>query len=312
MPYKTFYLIFSLLLLPFSYLEAQDAKTIEEGYVSIDGDAQLFYRKMGEGSPLVVIHGGPGISQDYLLPYMYELAATNQVIFYDQRGGGQSTGEVNAQWMTTERFIKDMEQLRQAFKFDKISILGHSWGGFLAMQYAIHYPERTEKLILSNSAAASSEETLLYLQEYQRRVTAFQTEIDILLIEIRNAVTCRPELIEQLHRMIFRVYCADPSQADKLDLSLSCKAAFNCYRINDIIGKEVFEHDYNLYDALAELPMPVLVIHGDVDPIPADSVQGIAQTAPKGQWVLIENCGHFPFIEKPPVYFEHISSFLKL
>lgn len=119
MPYKTFYIILSLFIFHSFDLPAQDWENIKEGFVAVDGDAQLFYRTAGTGSPIVVLHGGPGMSQDYLLPYMYQLAANNQVIFYDQRGGGRSTGEVNASWMTTDQFIEDLEKLRQAFGFKK-------------------------------------------------------------------------------------------------------------------------------------------------------------------------------------------------
>lgn len=96
-------------------------------------DAQIFCRVFGKGEPIIVVHGGPGLSQDYLLPQMAKLAQTNLVIFYDQRGCGLSTGAINEDSIQIKTFVDDLEAIRKSFGYKKVTVLGHSWGGFLAM-----------------------------------------------------------------------------------------------------------------------------------------------------------------------------------
>lgn len=86
------------------------------------------------------------------------------MIFYDQRCCGQSTGEINASTINIETFVEDLDRIRQELGYKKISILGHSWGGFLAMNYATSHSENVDRLILSNSLPASSEEYTLFSQ----------------------------------------------------------------------------------------------------------------------------------------------------
>ncbi len=112
---------------------------VNELFIDSEGST-IFCRTIGKGKPLIVIHGGPGSGQDYLLPQFYDLAKNNFVIFYDQRGAGRSTGEINEDSMAISVFVKDLEVLRKAFNFDRVSLLGHSWGGFVAMHYAIEHP----------------------------------------------------------------------------------------------------------------------------------------------------------------------------
>ncbi len=94
-----------------STLLSSHLESIKETFVP-SGEAKLFCRITGQGKPLIVIHGGPGLTQDYLLPQMYELAKNNLVIFYDQRGCGKSTVDINANTITLESFVDDIEAIK--------------------------------------------------------------------------------------------------------------------------------------------------------------------------------------------------------
>lgn len=283
-------------------------ESIKETFVT-SGEAKLFCRVTGQGKPWIVIHGGPGLTQDYLIPQMYELAKNNLVIFYDQRGCGKSTVDINANTITLESFVNDIEAIRQAFNLDKISILGHSWGGFLAMKYTIAHPEHVDKLILSNSAPATSEGYALFGQEYMRRMSPYQKELEKISSSqgFRDGNTC---VMEQFYRLIFRQYCYIPEKADLLNLRMTPIASLNGAMVSEIIRENALDRSFNLHKGLKALKVSTLILHGDSDPIPPSTAQDIHENIPGSKYVLMKNCGHFPYVEDPATYFKYINEFL--
>src|SRR6266542_157387 len=142
-----------------------------EWYVPVDG-AELFCREIGQGRPIIVIHGGPDFDHTYLLPEMDRLSDTFRLIYYDQRGRGKSADNVQPEDVTFQSEVEDLEGLRQYFQLESVAVLGHSWGGLLAMEYAIRHPDRVSRLILMNTAPASAEDHMLFRQDRRNRSAA--------------------------------------------------------------------------------------------------------------------------------------------
>lgn len=282
--------------------------TVKESFVNV-GTTKLFCRTIGKGNPLIVLHGGPGLSQDYLQPHLYRLAENNLVIFYDQRGCGQSTGEINAKTINIQTFVADLDIIRQAFNFQKVSILGHSWGGLLAMHYAIAHPHHVEKLILSNAMPASSEDNVLFDQERSRRLAPYQKELEAMQ-HTKEFAEGNPEIMEKVFRMIFRIYCYHPERANLLNLRMTSTAYLSYSKVYETFQENFFDKSFNLYDALQLLKIPTLIIHGDADPIPSMTAQKIHKSMKSSNYLLMKNCGHFPFVEDPDAYFEPLEKFL--
>lgn len=281
---------------------------VKELFVDVDG-AKLFCRVYGSGKPLVVLHGGPGLSQDYLLPYMAALAQERCVIFYDQRGCGQSTGDVTDQTITLQKYLEDLETIRKFFAARKISVLGHSWGGHLAMEYAIAYPEKVDKLILSNSMPSTSDGLMLFVNEWMRRMAPYEKELAA-LHELPGYKDSDPDVVEQMHRLIFSTYVYNPAKALLLNIRMSQSAAARGNQVYELLHKNVFEKAYNNNPALNRLAIPTLVIHGEDDPIPASTAKETHENIPGSQYVLMKECGHFPYVEDPEFYFQAVSTFL--
>lgn len=272
-------------------------------------NARLFCRTIGSGKPLIVLHGGPGLSQDYLLPQLYQLAAHNFVIFYDQRGCGQSTGDINLETITIDSFVDDLDAIRKAFGFETVSLLGHSWGGLLAMEYASAHPECVEKLILSNSTPSSSDGCALFGDRWLLRTAPYQEEMTALHNQ-PGFEEGDPELMERYHRALFRGYCHRPEDADLLNLRMSSTAILNGTQVFDCMRQVVFERPYNLAESLSTLSIPTLVIHGDDDIMPVVTAQATHACINGSVFILIQNCGHFPYVEQPDLYFTHVRNFL--
>ena len=109
---------------------------IREGFVDTNG-VLLYYKEIGQGDPLVVLHGGPGASHDYLLPGLLPLARANRLIFVDERGSGRSERLEDVKAYTVEQMVEDVEGLRQALGLGRVNLLGHSYGGVVAQAYAL-------------------------------------------------------------------------------------------------------------------------------------------------------------------------------
>src|SRR5689334_23196065 len=137
------------------------------GYVPIE-NAALYYRELGQGRPILVLHGGPDFDHTYLLPDLDCLADSARLLYYDQRGRGKSAAGVQPADVSMQSEIADLESLRIYFGWESIAVLGHSWGGLLALEYAIRHPDRVSHLILLNTAPASHDDYLLLRQD--RRV----------------------------------------------------------------------------------------------------------------------------------------------
>jgi proline iminopeptidase len=123
---------------------------IEEGYVDARG-VFIYYKSLGSGPPLILLHGGPGGSHDYLLPYLVPLARGNRLVFIDERGSGKSRKLENPIEYTVENMAEDVEAVRKALRLGKISLLGHSFGGALAQAYALKYQKNLSHLLLCST-----------------------------------------------------------------------------------------------------------------------------------------------------------------
>ena len=278
----------------------------DSGYVSVPG-ARLFYQSVGKGDPIIVVHGGPGMNHEYLLPGMLGLARSHRVLFYDQRGGGRTEGEVNASTMSFDRFLSDIDAIRDSLKLGRPVLLGHSWGGFLAMRYAAKYPEQLRALILMNTEEPGQRYHDASQQLVKQRLTADDaTELIRLTSPSMNrgdSGTMNPIL-----RIYFRATFADRSLANQLAVSLDPRTTRNMEAVATFVMGPIVKNDY--WREVATIRVPTLVVQGAQDVVPLAMARELARTIPFAQLTIIDNAGHFPYIEKPVETFAAMNSFL--
>jgi proline iminopeptidase len=121
-----------------------------EGFVDAHG-VLIYYKTIGQGDPLVILHGGPGASHDGFLPYLLPLARSNRLVFIDERGSGRSEKLEDLKGYTVDNMVEDVEAVRAALGLGRIALLGHSFGGVLAQAYALRYQANLTHLILSST-----------------------------------------------------------------------------------------------------------------------------------------------------------------
>lgn len=284
----------------------EDNPTVEKMIPVQDGN--LYCLAIGKGEPIFVLHGGPGMNHTYLLPQMEALVdGSHQVIFYDQRGCGQSTGEMRSDLITLDQYVEDLESLRKAFGFSKITVLGHSWGGLLALNYAIKYPERLNSLIVMDAIPATGENCQAFVvraaQLFEPLMPQFQEIMANPLFIQGDAV-----LLNKYFRLLFSAYCTKPEDAEKITLQF--KENKNVLKINQIFNETLFNTDYDFLDGLHKVLCPVLVVHGAADPIPLRAAEEIHKNVKNGKLVIFEDAGHFPYVEQPEKLFDAIHKFL--
>jgi proline iminopeptidase len=248
----------------------------------------LFERRAGTGPSTVVLHGGPGAHHDYLLPGFDTLAERRTLIYYDQRGGGRSPvpREVPVGWREQ---VEDLEALRQVWGMERLSIAGYSWGGLLALLYAIEHPGRVERLALVSPAPAWAAARV----EFEARLAA--RTMTPALQEARAALRSsglRERDPEAYQRHAFELsvagYFHDPAKV----------AGLTSFRVTGRTQQEVWDSlgDFDLRPALAMLRVPAIVLHGDDDPIPEASARAVAD-ALRAPFHLLMACGHVPHVE---------------
>jgi len=283
-------------------------KAIENfsGTVDVNG-TKLFCQVMGQGEPMVIIHGGPGLDHSYFLPHFNELAKDHTLIFYDQRASGQSDLNVDTTSVTLDNFVEDLEALRKHFKLEKMNLLGHSFGGFIAMKYAIKYPENLKSLMLidSNPPTADSfqQASLLDASNITKEDSIEFSEI-ISSEEMANRET---SAIEKLMNLTFRRQFYNRTYADSLNLGITDRF-MKTSQLLGTLNRDLI--DFDLTSALGNVTCPTLVIYGDKDPFYLVSDDLIYKSIPNAQNWVIQDCGHFPFIEKKKEFLNLVESFL--
>jgi proline iminopeptidase len=180
-----------------------DQPAPREGYIPVE-NAGLYFREIGQGQPIIVLHGGPDFDHNYLLPEMDRLSDTFRLIYFDQRGRGKSARHVRAADVSIESEIDDLESLREYFQVETVAGLSHSWGGLLAMEYALRHPDCLSRLILMNTTPASHDDFMLLRQELPRKRAPGDVEKVIALSSPIGYASGNLETDAEYYRVHFR------------------------------------------------------------------------------------------------------------
>ena len=256
--------------------------------------------------PLLVLHGGPGASHDYLLPQMLELAKRHELIFYDQRGGGRSKtdGREPITWRTQ---VEDMEAVVAELGLEPPAIVGYSWGGLLALLATIERAARgvalPSLLVLIDPAPLTRQYRERFEAEFARRqggaaIRGMREELASSGLRERDPEAYRQRAFE----LSVAGYFADPERARDL----------TPFRVTGRVQQSVWESlgDFDVIASLRGIRVPAVFVHGREDPIPFESSAEGAR-AFGAPLVMLEDCGHVPYVEQPVALFAAIDAFLE-
>lgn len=268
-------------------------------------DVSLFTRERGQGQPLVIMHGGPGA--DYTTMWsLRTLADQCRLIFYDHRCNGRSTG-ADVSSMTWENLTADADALRQALGFEKWAVLGHSFGGMVALEYALRYPDRLSHLVLMDTCGdirwAHEKAPQLLAErgfsadkvETARRFLNGQIEPNEMmssLMKLSDAYNYRLSTFKMLKQYLFGPYPR-----------LRPEALIYC-------APNLLE-GWTVMDRLGEIKTPTLVMAGRYDfQFPPEHQEQLAAGIPNSTLVIVDDAGHNPHMEKAAEVVHAIHDFL--
>ncbi|MGH2665467.1 alpha/beta fold hydrolase [Flavobacterium sp.] len=296
---KTF-LFLSLLLLNYSFGQT-------EGFAPNTDNTQTYFRTFGNGSPILIINGGPGMNSNGFEAMTKVIGQKHTAIIYDQRGTGKSTLKVlDASTVTMKHMVEDIESLRKHLKIKKWSVLGQSFGGMLASYYATLHPEHIDKLILSSSGG-----------------------IDLTLLKGGSLIEAGLSKTEKdsLRYWNDKIEKGDTSHAARLGRGRAMAPAYvfnskfipiiaerltqSNMIINGLLWDDMQKMNFDCKNQLKSFTKPVLIIQGKQDIISNEIGELASHIFPNSKFVLLENCKHYGWLDAETKYFGEIEDFLK-
>lgn len=266
----------------------------------------LSYQTFGKGPPVLIINGGPGMSSEGFIPLAKLLSENNTIIIYDQRGTGKSyLKTTNSNTVSIDLMLEDIESLREELGYEKWIILGHSFGGMLAYYYASKYPERIKAMIQSHSGGMNLDLSQNF--DVTRRLS--QDERDSLYFynfKINQGDTAYKT---QLRRAEFLAPAYVYNQ--KYVSLIAKRLTQGNRRINSLIWQEMRAMRFNTKAAMTNFNKPVLILHGKDEISPVSNATEAHQVLPNSKLIIMENCGHYGWLDRPEVYLKEVANFLK-
>ncbi len=282
-----------------------------QGRISVPG-GQVWYKIVGQGRPgvpLLCLHGGPGMPHDYLEP-LADLAVDRPVVFYDQLGCGKSDRPADDALWTVDRFVEEVAVVRDALGLDRVHLFGNSWGGWLALQYALDRRPSLESLILSSSPpsvarwitdcaqlrAALDPQTRDVLDRHEASGYFGCLEYQAAVLQFYRRHLCRldpwPDCVERTFAgMGADVYAAmwGPSE------------------FGPVTGRL---RDWDVTGRLGEISVPTLVTGGRHDEARPAHLAVLADGIEGAELVIFEQSAHLAFVEERERYLGVLAAFL--
>lgn len=306
---KIFTVLFFALLM--GCVKKQEIEKKISGHLEIN-DVQHYYEICGTGDTLIILHGGPGLSHQYLKPQLDSLLSSHfTLLFYDQRGSGWSEGISDTTKLNIETFVDDLEQIRKYFKINRVNLLGHSFGGLLAMHYAVEFPDKTNSLILVDTDAASYElRTPYQMKMINERLTEDQLKYLDGIEKTPAFGNFDPGTYEKYYKIFLTTYFANPRDTAKLHLGFDSISIPKIELTNRVVRNNL--GNYDIHNKLSNITSKTLIMHGRESVFSVEGAMAIKEGIPASEIYLFENTGHFEYIESPEKFKNLILDFFMI
>lgn len=283
-----------------------------DGFVDT-GSAIIYYKTIGRGRPLILLHGGPGSTHDYFLPYVLPLARSRQLVFIDERGSGKSQRLEDHSHYNLEAMSADVEAVRVALGLGQVDLLGHSFGGVLAQDVAIRYPGNIRRLVLASTGSSAARINADFKTIKDALDPDLRARIEAL--EARGIIGPDGAQLPEYRQLADQAegpynYFVRPPAWSESGESLGWDV------LNQMWGaKSDFHIDGNLkgFDftpELRKLKIPALVIYGDHDMVSDATARESHEALPGSLLVEIPRSAHMTMVDQNAAFNDAVSRFL--
>lgn len=292
---------------------------VQDGFVDANG-VMIYYTTLGRGEPLLILHGGPGASHDYFLPYLLPLARHHKVIFIDERGSGKSQKLEDRSAYTIENMVEDVEAVRQGLGLGKIDLLGHSYGGALAQAYALKYQRNLNHLILASTWSSTAAMNQVFVRMKQNMAPELRERIDKL--EAQGLFGHRKDYENNRYSNEYMIAAWGEGYFpyvyhNRPDPNYDPTALGNAW---DLYREMWGEHgefiiDGNLKsveytDQLSGIKVPTLMVVGEHDECEPALSQVMHEKIAGSKMVVLPNSGHMTFVDQTGMFIKTVDEFL--
>ena len=293
---------------------------LQEGFVDANG-VLIYYKSLGSGAPLMIVHGGPGASHDYFLPYLLPLARRHHLIFIDERGSGRSEKLEDPAGHTVEGMVEDVEAVRKALHLGTISLLGHSYGGVLAQAYALKYQQYLDHLCLCSTFQSTEKMNEVFRamrakmpKELAARITRQEaTGLYGHGKEYERGRYTDDYMIAAWGEAYFPYLYQNHPDAN-YNPTANGNMSWDLYRTMWGSNGE-FVIDGNLKSVeyenrLPEIKVPTLIVAGDNDECDPSLSRTMHEKIAGSRLVILPKSGHMTFVDQPGLFLREVDDFL--
>jgi L-proline amide hydrolase len=281
---------------------------------------QTWYRVVGERhrdqnrAPLLICHGGPGLTHDYLTSVAELSRSGRACVLYDQFGSGRSGRRpgASADFWTVDLYLRELESLVEHLGIaDGYHVLGHSWGGMLALELALRHPPGLRSLVVADAFASSN----VYSEEVSRLLKDLPSDVRT-TIERHEAGELTDEAAYQQAVGVFyrkHVFRRSPVPDDLMRTMVALNEDSTVYRT--MAGPSEFQltgtlRDWDIRARLGSVDVPVLIISGRYDEVTPRAVEPLQQGLSDARWVLFDESSHMPHLEEHDRFIDEVEKFL--
>lgn len=266
---------------------------------------KMTYETQGAGNDVViVVHGGAGLPHEYFHPMLYNLSRYAKLVFFDRRSDMLSS-QPNHGLASVDEMADDIDALRQALGLERVTLLGHSFGATIALNYSLRHPAQVKRLILVSAAAAVENPA-----EGEKRILRKFSAIELAAYRSSEGGTRGAQPCERVRARYAVLY---PHYFYKLVPYEFDRGVYTAY-FDALARKEALASDSARLDVraqLAEVTAPVLVVAGRYDLVtPMDQSKELATGLPQSRLVVMQHSGHFPFFEENYLFTEWVRGFM--
>lgn len=280
-----------------------------EGYVEVTG-GKIWYKIVGSGTatPLLLLHGGPGVPSSYLKP-LERLADERPIIFYDQLGSGKSDRPSDPTLWRTERFVEELAQLRNALGLKQVHILGHSWGTMLAVDYMLTKPSGVVSLILASPCLSVPR----WIEDANMYRSALPKETQEILRQHEEAGTTDSEEYFNATMEFYKRHMCRldpwPAELESTFSQLNMDVYGTMWGPSEFYATGTLK-DYDRTGQLSEITVPTLFTAGRYDEATPKTTAWYQSFVPNSKLEIFEDASHITMFEKPDQYCQAVRDFL--